>query len=66
MGAHAIGRGHCRACAASIRGVIQRKIQRVGRDATLLVAASVQGYEFDSAVVAEVLGVDSGEAPRFL
>jgi DNA-binding winged helix-turn-helix (wHTH) protein/tetratricopeptide (TPR) repeat protein len=45
---------------ASIRGVIQRKIQRLGRDLTLLVAASVQGYDFDSAVVAEVLGIDSG------
>jgi DNA-binding winged helix-turn-helix (wHTH) protein/tetratricopeptide (TPR) repeat protein len=51
---------------ASIRGVIQRKIRRLGHDTALLLAASVQGYEFDSAVVAEVLGIDSGDVEERL
>ena len=37
----------------SVRGMIQRMIDQLGEDdRRLLVAASVQGYEFDSAVVA--------------
>src|SRR5690606_13418206 len=40
----------------SVRGMIQRKIdQLTDSDRQLLVAASVQGYEFDSAVMARVL-----------
>src|SRR5262249_32136681 len=35
----------------SVRGMIQRKIDQLGEDdRRLLIAASVQGYEFDSAV----------------
>jgi serine/threonine protein kinase/predicted ATPase len=40
----------------SVRGMIERKIAQLTEDdRELLVAASVQGYEFDSAVVADVL-----------
>ena len=43
----------------SIRSMIQRKIERVGEaNRTLLLAASVQGYSFDSAVIARATGVD--------
>jgi len=43
----------------SIQGMIQRKIDRLNEnDRCLLEAAAVQGFEFDSAVVAAVLGVD--------
>jgi len=46
----------------SVRGMIQRKIERVGEnDMKLLVAASVQGHEFDSAVVAEAVGMDTAD-----
>ena len=46
----------------SVRGMIQRKIGQLGEDdRRLLVAASVQGYEFDSAVVARVLERDAAE-----
>ena len=42
--------------------MIQRKIDQLGEDdRRLLVAASVQGYEFDSAVVARVLERDAAE-----
>jgi predicted ATPase len=41
----------------SIRSMIQRKVEQLGEDdLRLLMAASVQGPEFDSAVVARVLG----------
>src|SRR5262249_19325376 len=41
----------------SIRGMIQRKVDQLGEaDRQLLLAASVQGPEFDSAVVAQGLG----------
>jgi adenylate cyclase len=47
----------------SVRSMIQRKIDRVDEiDRRLLVAASVQGYEFDSAVVAKACGMASDEA----
>src|SRR5262249_40935226 len=47
---------------ASVRGMIQRRTERLGEnDRRLLVAASVQGYEFDSAVVARVLKRDAAE-----
>ena len=40
----------------SVRGMIERKIAQLGDDDRgLLVAASVQGYEFDSAVIAKAL-----------
>ncbi|WP_425614219.1 protein kinase [Anatilimnocola sp. NA78] len=46
----------------SVRGMIQRKIDQLGDDdRRLLVAASVQGYEFDSAVVAQVLKQDAAD-----
>src|SRR5262249_7472767 len=46
----------------SVRGMIQRKIDQLGEeDRRLLVAASVQGYEFDSAVVAQVLERDPAD-----
>jgi predicted ATPase len=44
---------------ASVRGMIQRKLERLGEDdQRLLTAASVQGHEFDSALVAGVLDLD--------
>ena len=46
----------------SVRGMIERKIAQLSEDdRTLLTAASVQGYEFDSAVVAQVLKLDADE-----
>ena len=47
---------------ASIRSMIELKIGRLDdADRRLLVAASVQGFEFDSAVVARSLKLDQGE-----
>lgn len=44
----------------SVRSMVQRKIEQLGEDdRKLLVGASVQGYEFDSAVVGKALGIDS-------
>ncbi|MCW5969409.1 MAG: protein kinase [Blastocatellales bacterium] len=46
----------------SVRGMIERKIAQLGEDdRELLTTASVQGYEFDSAVVAQVLQLDADE-----
>jgi hypothetical protein len=46
----------------SIRGMIQKKIDQLSdEDRRLLVAASVQGYEFDSAVVSKVLTIDAAD-----
>jgi predicted ATPase len=51
----------------SVRGMIQRKIGLVEeRDRKLLVAASVQGHEFDSAVVAEAVEMDAGDVEESL
>src|SRR6185437_9540185 len=51
----------------SVRGMIQRKIDQLGEDdRRLLVAASVQGYEFDSGVVARVLEQDAAEVEERL
>ncbi len=51
-----------RALPESVRGMIERKIAQLGdSDRALLVAASVQGYEFDSAVVAKALSRTPGE-----
>lgn len=44
----------------SVRGMIERKIAQLSEDdRKLLTAASVQGYEFDSAVVARALNLDA-------
>ena len=46
----------------SVRGMIERKIAQLSEfDNNLLTVASVQGYEFDSAVVAQVLNLEPGE-----
>jgi TolB-like protein/predicted ATPase len=46
----------------SMRGMIERKIaQLTEEDHKLLTIASVQGYEFDSAVVAQMLNLDVDE-----
>jgi serine/threonine protein kinase len=51
----------------SVRSMIDRKIAQLGEgDRRLLVAASVQGYEFDSAVVAQALALDAAEVEEQL
>lgn len=51
----------------SVRGMIQRKIDQLNDDdRRLLTAAGVQGYEFDSAVVAAVLERDAAEVEERL
>src|SRR5262245_45201172 len=51
----------------SVRGMIQRKIDQLGEDdRRLLVAASVQGYEFGSRVVARVIERDAAEVEERL
>ncbi|HXF39368.1 MAG TPA: protein kinase [Blastocatellia bacterium] len=46
----------------SVRGMIERKIAQLSEeDRRLLVAASVQGYEFDSAIVARALDLDPAD-----
>jgi predicted ATPase len=51
----------------SVRGMIQRKIDQLNEDGRrLLVAASVQGYEFDSAVVARAVERDAAEVEERL
>ena len=51
----------------SVRSMIQRKIDQLDQaDFRLLVAASVQGYEFDSTVVAEALKIEPEEAEERL
>lgn len=62
--ARANGKGEL---AESIRIMIQRKIDRVTEsDRQLLVTASVQGREFDSAVLAKSLGMTSEEVEEKL
>ena len=52
---------------ASVRGMIQRKIEQVEEhDRILLRAASVQGAEFDSAVLAEAVQIDPAEVEERL
>jgi predicted ATPase/tRNA A-37 threonylcarbamoyl transferase component Bud32 len=51
----------------SVRSMIQKKIDRLGEaDRRLLVAASVQGAEFDATVVARVLGRDVADVEERL
>ena len=51
----------------SVRSMIARKIERLSEtDRKLVVAASVQGHEFDSAVVSEALGIDPGDVEESL
>ncbi|HEX4945853.1 MAG TPA: protein kinase [Blastocatellia bacterium] len=51
----------------SVRGMIERKIAQLSEDdRKLLIAASVQGYEFDSAAVAQVLKLDADEVEERL
>jgi tetratricopeptide (TPR) repeat protein len=51
----------------SIRSMIEKKIGQLGDgDRRLLAAASVQGYEFDSAVVAATLGTGQAEVEERL
>ncbi|MBV8811543.1 MAG: AAA family ATPase, partial [Acidobacteriaceae bacterium] len=46
----------------SVRSLIQRRIDRLDeQDRRLLIAAGIQGYEFDSAIVAEAMAVDPVE-----
>ena len=52
---------------ASVRSMIQRKIAQLGdADRRLLLAASAQGYTFDSAVVARALALDPGDVEERL
>jgi predicted ATPase len=52
---------------ASVSSLIQRKIDRLGdADRRVLVAASVQGYEFDAAVVAEALALEPSDVEERL
>jgi DNA-binding SARP family transcriptional activator/predicted ATPase len=51
----------------SIRGMIQRKIEQLGDDdRRLLTVASVQGHEFDSAIVAGVTSIDPADVEERL
>ena len=51
----------------SIKGMIERKIQQLSEDDhRLMIAASIQGFEFDSAVVATVLEMDEEEVEEQL
>jgi predicted ATPase len=51
----------------SVRSMIQRKVEQLGgANRRLLRAASVQGPEFDSAVVAGVLGLEAAEVEERL
>jgi predicted ATPase len=51
----------------SVRGMIQRKVEQLGEaDRRLLMAASVQGAEFDSAVAAHLLGREAEDVEERL
>jgi predicted ATPase len=51
----------------SVRSMIARKIERLDeRDRRLLVAASVQGHEFDSTTISEALQIDAAEVEERL
>ncbi|HEX4065668.1 MAG TPA: protein kinase [Acidobacteriaceae bacterium] len=52
---------------ASVRGMIQRKIEQVDeQNLRLLLAACVQGPEFDSTTVAEASGIDAADVEEQL
>jgi predicted ATPase len=51
----------------SVRSMIERKIAQLGdEDRRLLVAASVQGFEFEAAVVARALALDAADVEEQL
>ena len=51
----------------SVRGMIERKIEQLGDDdRRLLAVASVQGYEFDSTIVAEAVALDPADVEERL
>src|SRR5262249_23171979 len=51
----------------SVRGMITRKVEQVDeRDRRLLVAAAVQGHEFDTATVARAIGMDAADVEERL
>jgi len=51
----------------SVRSMIEHKIQQLGEDDhRLMVAASIQGFEFDSAIVGKVLEMDEEEVEERL
>ena len=51
----------------SVRAMIQRKLEQLGEeDRRLLVGASVQGYEFDSTLVAKALDLDPADVEEQL
>jgi predicted ATPase len=51
----------------SVRSLIERKIAQLGEeDRRVLVAASVQGYEFDAAVVAQALALNAAQVEEQL
>jgi predicted ATPase len=51
----------------SVRSIVQRKIDQLqDNDRRLLVAASIQGFDFDSASVARVLNLDPAEVEEQL
>jgi tetratricopeptide (TPR) repeat protein len=51
----------------SVRGMIQRKIEQLEEsDRKLLMVASVQGFAFDSTIVADVLGLDPADVEERL
>lgn len=56
-----------RGCPESIRSVIWYKLEQLAEeDRRLLIAASAQGYEFDSATIARALGLDTAEVEERL
>ena len=51
----------------SVRGMVKRKIDQLGEeDRRLMVAASIQGYEFDSTLVAKALALDPADVEERL
>jgi tetratricopeptide (TPR) repeat protein len=51
----------------SVRGMIQRNIDMLGEDGRrLLVAASVEGYEFHASIIAQVLNLDPADVEEQL
>ena len=62
MGADAADRGLPKDLPGSVRSMIARKIEQLDeRDRKLLVGASVQGHEFDSATLSEAADMDPAD-----